>query len=505
MKMNQCLLVTSLLLSAAFAQATTRLHVLSENRVPIANAEVMIGTAVNSPVANNVLTTDQNGYVEIPADWKTALPVTITAPQFIKTTFVSIEPTDAELQLHLEDPPTMVTIAGETTGFGPLVKDGQVDFGLVFPAMAKRRLMQFNVGELISSEFDTIKVITEQVQLPSNVTLPTQKESYILPITLSKPAYRMQVRPNEDHSMSAIHGQFPLKKVVDAMRAGKGFLDVVNDFKFFGGGQTDVAATSTDVANTNIPVNQFLFGSKVSFTAPTFAADQVLFAVALVEQNGLYIPSDVKRMQPGEVRDLQVPTQAGQNYIASIIMPPPVMVNLGPSIGDQLRLAHPTTPAQYLALFQKIFRQWMEARRQRAALVPAATGISLAITDASATVAPEHIAITAQPQVQGARLVLAPPAVIADVTAVATYVTLAQIETKTVGRMRSEKRTRIMEFFAPGWVNGIDLPDLTSVLQPGKTYRWEVMYLGRDGHITPSHGEYFLDEITHVSRNSVDL
>lgn len=504
MKMNQWLLAASLVLASITANAT-RLHILSENRAPIAGAEVLIGTAANAEFSGNVLTTDQNGYVDVPADWKTALPVTITAAQYIKTTFVSVEPNDAELQLHAEDPAQMVTVAGETTDFGPLVKDGQVDFGLVFPAMAKRRLMQFNVAELISSEYDTIKVITEQVQLPSNVTLPTQKESYILPITLSKPAYRMQVRPIEDHRMSVIHGQFPLKKVVDSMRSGKSFLEIVNDFKFFGGGQVDVAATATDVGGINIPVNQVKFDGKVSFTAPAFAADQIMFAVAVVEQNGLFSPSDFKRVETGEVRDLLVPNNANQKYIVSLATPKPVVVNIGKSLGDELRLHRPTTPAQYMALFQRVFRQWMEARRARTELAPTSTGISLAITPAGTAGAPEQVEIAAQPVVQGTRLALTPPAPNAAVNAVATYVTLAQVERKVVGRMKSEKRTRVMEFFANGWVNGIDLPDLTTVLQAGKTYRWEVMYLGRDAQLTPSPTDYFLDEITHVSRNSVDL
>lgn len=498
MKLRQYSIAAAFLLASGLAQATTALHVTNENKLPIAGAQVVVGS--------EMLTTDANGNVTVSNAWTTPQTITVSAAGYLPTQFPNRAPLASDLQVHAADPAVMVNVAGETTDFGPLPKDGQVDIGLVFPAMAKRRLMQFNVAELISSEYDRIKVLTETIDLPSNVTLPLQKESYILPITFNKPTYRMQVRPNESHRMTALHGQFPLKKVVDAMRSGKDLLDVVNDIKFFGGGQKDVAVSAADVPAQNIAVNQFTFDSKVSFTAPTFAADQTLFAIGLAaDQGGLFIPSDLKLMTGGEVRDLNFPAASTSRYVATLIIPKPVSLNIGAGLANELKIARPSTPEQYMALFQRVFSQWMEARRLRAELAPTASGLSLTLTPAGTAGAPQHIEIVARPSLTGNHLNLTAPALNSAITPVATYVSVAQIEKKTVGKMVTEKRTRILELFANNWVDGIDLPDLSTLLQTGKNYRFEVMYLGRDANITPTAGDYFLDEITHVSRNAYDL
>ena len=80
---------------------------------------------------------------------------------------------------------------------------------------------------------------------------------------------------------------------------------------------------------------------------------------------------------------------------------------------------------------------------------------------------------------------------------------LSEVEQIVKGRFTIEKRTRHLEFFAESWIDGLDIPDLSNIIVPGKKYRWEVMYLGRDNNTKA--GNYFLDEITHASRHSYDF
>ena len=498
-----------LLLLAVFAlstgtQAAERLRVLTQALAPISGAEVMIGSAVNNPFAGNVLKTDANGYISIPMEWKAALPVTVTASGFIVTRFEGVQPQSVIFQVHELDPAALGEVSGETMGFQNIKKDGLVDFGLVFPTMNRRQLMQFSVSDLVSPETDQIKVITQKVDLPSNVTLPEQKETYVLPITLKKPNYRAYLKPDSSYTITAAHGQFPLKEVIGEMQNGKTFFDVMNYFTFIDFGQFDLAVQKSTIPNQNVSVSQNLIDSKVSYQAPAYNNDQVLLAAALVEQNGAFYPTDLKRIDSAQKRDMTVPALAKSLYVASVLMPKTQAAPFNAQMTDML-LAQTQPVAHFFKSLTNELYSYMgfQPTTQDATTAPAIPGITLSIQKAPVTVGAEFIGLTQPPTVAGGMLKLTVPTVPASVAPVATYLVLSEIVKTVKGKYTTEKRTRLLEFFAESWLDELALPDLSSIVIPGKTYRWEVLYLGRDKNTKA--GNYFLDEITHVSRHAYDF
>lgn len=486
---SQFLLLALISITSLAAQAVERIRVLNQGLMPIAGAEVTIGSPVKSP--GNILITDKNGYINVPADWKAALPITVSATGFITSRFEQVLPKSATLQIHEVDPQTLIEIGGETVGFENLKKDGLVDFALVYPTMSRRQLMQFSVTDLVSPETDQIKVITQKVDLPSNITLPEQKETYILPITLKKPLYRAFVKPDADYTMTATHGQFPIKEVLGEMQNGKSFFDVMNYFTFIDFGQFNVSVQKTKIPNQNIAVNLNKIDGKMAYTAPSFGKDQVLLAAALVEQNGAFYPSDLKRLDSLQKMDLSIPTLAKSTYIASVLMPKTTSAAFDAKMKNWM--LSQTNPMAHF------FNQLTEGLSTQAAL----PGVTLHIQKAPVTKSYEFIGLTQPPEVVGTQLKLTIPTLPAQVTPVATYVVLAEIEAISMGQYKSEKRYRKLEFFSESWIDSIEIPDLSKIVVSGKKYRWEVMYLGRDSNLKP--GSYFLDEITHVSRHALDF
>jgi hypothetical protein len=494
-------LLLALLSLSTVTQAAERLRVLNQALAPIAGAEVMIGSAANNPFGGNVLITDANGYISIPIQWKAALPVSVKAPGYIMTRFEKVQPQSAVFQIHQLDPAALIEVSGETTSFQNIKKDGLIDFGLVFPTMSRRQLMQFSVTDLVSPETDEVRVATQKFDLPSNVTLPEQKETYILPITLKKPKFRAYVKPDSKYTMTAAHGQFPMKQVISEMQNGASFFDVMNYFTFMNFGQLDLTVEKSTIPGQMIPVNQNVIDSKVSYQAPAFNNDQVLLAAPLVEQNGTFYPTDLKRLTSNELRDLTVPAQAKSIYVVSVLTAKEQAAALNAQLTDML-LAE-TQPVA--AFFQSITSELYSFMGLQEDVTAPGTmpGITLSISKAPVLTATEFISLTQPPTVAGTRLKLTVPTAPSSVAPVATYVIFSEVEKIVKGRFTIEKRTRHLEFFAESWIDGLDIPDLSSIIVPGKTYRWEVMYLGRDNNTKA--GNYFLDEITHVSRHSYDF
>jgi hypothetical protein len=117
---------------------------------------------------------------------------------------------------------------------------------------------------------------------------------------------------------------------------------------------------------------------------------------------------------------------------------------------------------------------------------------------------PEFIGLIQRPVVADGRITLTVPTHSENIEPVATYVVLSEIERTDAGNYEIERRYRLWEVYQMGWTREIRLPNTSEALNPAKSYRWEVLFMGRNKSHTGS-GEYFLDEITHVSRNAFDL
>ncbi|MCB0386039.1 MAG: hypothetical protein KDD43_11650, partial [Bdellovibrionales bacterium] len=254
---------------------TNTIQFLNEAGQPLVGAKILIGYDINDPFNGNEFVTDTSGLVNIPNDWKAALPVTVVSSGNVRTTYDNVAPTTTTLQVSMAEGQENLEVKGNTTEFGNLPRDGMIDFGLVIPGFTQKKLLHFDISAVISPSVDTIRVAGQKLEIPSNLTLPSQTESYIIPIKLNKPRYRTYVRQEGQYKFFAMHGKFPFKKVIDDVRGGKSVFEVVNHFEFVGGGMTEVGVNKSG-GRADMAVNLMGFNSSIPVKAPQYAADKSL-------------------------------------------------------------------------------------------------------------------------------------------------------------------------------------------------------------------------------------
>lgn len=278
----------------ASQEANASIKVLNQFGEPLAQAQILVGSAENNPFKGNFLTTDKNGVVKVPTAWVSEEHVTVEAAGFIRQTLLSQKPGDITLKLNPSYLPQRPEVKGQVSGLPVSNGDKLVDFALVIPGMTRSDLLNFDLNAVISPFSDTITIIGQQAKIPGNVSLPTQKESYIFPITLSKPIYRLTSPTLGAKRFFAVRGQFPFKKTIDEMQAGKPFYDLVNNFSIQGGGMRDVTLVSP-TTTLDIPGNELVFNSKIKTQPAAVAADEVLMIVAVSEVANTLVPTDIKK------------------------------------------------------------------------------------------------------------------------------------------------------------------------------------------------------------------
>lgn len=451
---------------------------------PVAQAQVLIGSAPEKPFKGNVLTTDQNGRIEIPQAWTQPLDVTISGPGVIATTFLQVKPSDQSLQINIAPEAKRLEIKGEATEFGRLRRDGKVDFALVIPALQRRDILGFDIGKIMSPEVDEIKVASKRFEVPSNLTLPDQRESYILPIRFNKPDYRMYVPHSGFYRMAATHGQFDLEDVIDDIRRGKSLYDVINYFEFIGAGHLNIDITG-DVNKQDIPVNQVSFDSSARVQAPSYSSNHVMVSLTMVDEQGFLYPADVKKVDSGKNQALKYPSANKDDvYFLSALTP-----DTQPALGED----------EEEDTFS--FRQLKHKRNLQL------SQLSIVLHRINQPT-PNFIPLLAEPIIQDNQMTLFPPAIPKDVEALGTYLVLYEVENVKAGNFDTEKKTRVWDIYSAQWLDELTLPEVSFSPQAGKNYRWEVLYLGRD-MLTSNRslmqlGDH-LNEITHVSRTSKDI
>ena len=69
-------------------EITGAMRVTDLDGKPISEAQILIGQALNEPFAANFIKADANGNFVAPAAWKTAQTVTLSAPGYLRASFV---------------------------------------------------------------------------------------------------------------------------------------------------------------------------------------------------------------------------------------------------------------------------------------------------------------------------------------------------------------------------------------------------------------------------------
>ena len=474
-------LCAAVILTGAFAVNAASLTITNVKGGPISGARVMIGMRENVPFPGNILTSDAQGHVQTPVQWTDSQPVTIDANGFVRATYFGRLPQDATLALNETPQNSHFELRGQTTNFtGMNSSPGYGHVGLIYPAISRSKAASFQIANLISPVSDTISIIGKHVDVPSNLTFPSQTVTYILPIHLDKPDYRFYLPESRNWKMVASHMRFPVQQVVDEIRSGKSIFDVLNLFEMVEASVKDVNVGRGSTSR-NLPVNEVDFSHSIPVTAPGFDSHYNMLAFSMAESGGLFYMTDLKRLQPHGHMRLNSPGSNSHGLLVS------VLTRADQKISVDYMMMRPTTGAQ------------IEEG-------------SAVIQPANHSQAFEFLPIVQPPQLHGKTLVLAPPThSVAGIEATLTYAALSKVEILQSGKLKLEKKTPQWELYATDWASSLDLPempvtrrvDATELLAP---MRWEALFGGQPaGTPKATVGPDTLEKVSHVTRSAVDI
>ena len=456
------------------------LRVVDHQQAPIAEAEVTVGLSVGDPFSGNVLTTDAGGEAEKPVQWNRELPVTIQSKDHILTTYIDTSPDREVFSVSDRETKDFISIRGDIGGYGRLKNgDKKVDFSLVLPALTRRQLLNFDISTILSPKDDAINLpMGKKLNLPSNVSIPKQKESYgFFPIDLNKPSYGLMTRRYGDQRLVAIRGRFPLKPVVDGFRKNQFILGLVNHFHFLSGGQLEVHVGGA-IKGQDMVADTWQLNDHFEIQAPEYGKQRAMVSVSLMENtHGELFPMDIKMIRSNGSQVLKSRQYNKARYAMSVLL-------AKVPGGEQGGLS---------------FHQ----------LSMAVNSVSVDKQGQNLKVTPHFLNLIAPPKILnsvGGRAVLAltPPQAVEEIFPVATYVVLSQIESVPDSSIKASKKTRLWEVFNNFWVSEVEIPDIQIDLNSGKEHIWEVIYLGSDREIAPGENWTFND-ISHVTRNVLEI
>lgn len=454
--------LSNLLVKPADVQTLT---ISSLDGKALAGAQVLIGDKLNSPFSGNFLTADSNGVIILPAEWTSAETLTVQAPGYLRSTYLLQEPGNLEIKLRPIPSKTMYEVSGLTQGHPVVDKDGYIDFGLVLPGLTKTDLLSFDMDTVISPEDDIISAAGQEMKVPSNVTLPRQRESYgIFPVTLEKPTYRVYFNQLGVSRIFAARGRFPFSTVVGELRNGAKFPDLINHFAIQGGGIRDIEIINNK-AKLDIPIKELNFTDKKTVNAPNIAKDELFISVSVTENSGYLIPTDVKRT-------------SGNKAIALNTLP--------------------NSTSQVLGVVKK--------QNEMTSGKPGADRLSATVLPFTDGVKPTMLPLLANPTMNGPSILQVPAITsIAGVNPIATYSLLSQIEEKTVNGKKVTALNRYWEVYGAGWKDRIVLPEWPNDKSPVGKKRWEVTLVGSQNSSLPAVGPAMIDSATHVTHSSLDF
>lgn len=440
----------------------------------IAGAKVLIGPGAGQPFASNLITVDASGKVVAPAAWVDATVVTIDAPGFIRASYFAQAPGAHTYKLRRADSVKPLQLQGQTTGFGNLTGNGVLDLSLVFPAVPKSDVASLELTQLIGTGVDKVSVYGETLELPSNLSVPRQTETYfmIVPVTLDKPSYRLSVSKPGNYRFAAVHAQFDFKKTVDDMRDGKSFFDVINRIQFRSYSTRDLGIQQpAQAADFKLGANPLK--ASIAVRASGLPKGYAMVATSLVESGGYSVVTDVKRLLEGESRTL---------------MSPPTARN---AKNDPNRLLVRTLK-KYDAKRTNFSGSDYEE-------------LSAIVTAASTAPSSGFLPILKPIVSKGRSIVFDPPKLPAGLQAGLTQVTLSQVEIVGSGQLWLVKKSPRWDLYAPEFANEMALPSLGAEPWAAKgQYRWELLYAAGSSAATKM-GPGATADFSHVTKTAIDF
>lgn len=430
--------------------------------VAIAGAQYLIGTALGAPFQGNYGVTNEAGEFLIPDQWTEPEMITIDAPGYLRATYMETKPIGRIFKLTKKFQ-VVSELRGKTMGHPVRNKDNIIDFSFVMSAMTRQDLLNFQIQKVLSSVNDTIKVIGQEISIPSNVSLPKQTEKkFIFDVTLDKPQYRLQFPKTGVQRVFVARGRFPFNSIVDGFLEKKEIIDLINFFTISGGSLRDVNILE-GVTHLDVEVNDLTFQVKKTFKAPELKSNQVMIALAATDNNGYLIPTDFKRVTSLQSVDL-------------------------------------ATWQEFPIYLAQVLKNQNEFDLNK----PGVDRISAIISTFDNDVKSDFLPLISNPIVKNKMHYLVPAVTNSTLNPLTTYAVISDIKTKSQDGVATKEPFQVWEVYAPKWVTEIKLPQWEwSKIAP--LTRMEVSIVGS---VNPSEiplGPEILENATHVTRSSIDF
>ncbi len=444
--------------------------VVDEKLEPINGAQILIGKALNDPFQANYLKANASGILPLPVAWTTAEHVTVDAVGYIRQTYLDQSPHGLLFKMKKLVSENNFEVNGLTQGHVIKDKDDILDFGLVLSPLSKEDLITFDISKMISPLSDTISVAGNKVEVPGNVTIPKQKENYIISLTIEKPKYRISFDTAGIKNIFGLRAQFPFKKVIKELSNKKPFYDLINYFTFISATSKSVDVQSP-ITNSDLNVGESPLTQKVAVHAPAFDNKQVMISALAIESQGKWLPTDVKRFESTQSGGMSTLPE-GEAVLVSVLKN---KSEFDLSLPGMDRLS---------AVVQK-------------------TNVSSSI---------DFLPLIKDPQITRSdeAQLFVPDVPTSKVRRLGTYAAIDNLIRTT--NAKGEIQTQIKkqwEFFGTDWKEKIQVPLFPSRLSSLQTKdrRLEVMYLGDAGINSKvlTTGTEFIEDATHITRSSVDF
>lgn len=448
--------------------------VTDANGKALAGARVLIGMGLNNPFSGNFLTTGADGQVAIPSEWTGPMPITIEAKGHVRTTFFDRLPTQADFQLRRAPGKARYQITGDTTNYTGLSDGKHVNVGLIFPTFQRAEVPNIDILSLVSPETDPLTVMGKTFQLPSNLSVPTQRATYVVPVTLSKPRFRIIFDEPTARKLAVVHVRGVLQELVNDFQDGFSITKVANKVKFIGG-TVKPHSGGPKPGFLSMSVNENSFTPSIPVTAPKYQRTQNMISVAVPEWDGVYSISDIKAIAAGGKMTLVAPRK-------------------GLTKGLVVSLLRTTREKESMNGVENSF-------------------FSAAITPANSSQAIDFLEMIRAPELRAGTLVLRPPKTVAGIEKVMTRAVLSHIEISEKDQYKLERKTPQWELYANDWTSSLTLPKWPensledSLMAKGKM-RWEAEFAGAPTaavRLDDAVGVNTLEKVTHVTRSGLDF
>jgi len=458
---------------------------------PIPNAEILLGEQFQNGEQENLLISDQNGQFVAPPFWTKPLTVTVQAPGFIRASFLNQVFKGQKFRLHMANPTMNFELRGRTSGHQITNSDGFVDVAMIIPAMTRKELFNFELNNIVSAQSDELSVYGQKIKVPSNLSIPNQKESYkFVPITLDKLNYRMNFPKSGKRKVFAAAARLPFGTLIDQLRAGVPFTNLINliDIRSAGLSEVNLKNPSTEA---DIAVNQVYFQKRRRVQAPAFGNALEMITVGVSDLGGYLLPTDVKRMNQNESIQLGTAPQRPEMVLSVLKRKPGNLLTTEQDSFIPAAFINSTDDAKQGPHIQRgnEFNQ-----------------MSAVLNEDAGDFSPEFLPLVAPPEVNSYHELTVPNVnTIPGVSPIATILMLSVSEEKAnQDGSKSRVQQIAWEVYADDWVNHVTLPDWTLPLT-GDKKKWEIALVGGKNNLRAFDETQVIDNASHITHSYTEF